>query len=56
LAAIHAKKGDKELAKEKLKEAKAVSGMDINQFIDSQPYTKEELAKSLRDVLKTIDV
>jgi TolB-like protein/class 3 adenylate cyclase len=56
LAAIYLKTGEKELAKEKLKEAKAVSGMDINQFIDSQPYTKEELAKSLRDVLKTIDV
>ena len=56
LAAIYAKTGEKELAKEKLKEAKAVSGMDINQFIDSQPYTKEELAKSLRDVLKAIDV
>jgi hypothetical protein len=56
LAAIYLKTGEKELAKEKLKEAKAVSGMDINQFIDSQPYTKEELAKSLRDVLKAIDV
>ena len=56
LAAIYLKTGEKELAKEKLKEAKAVSGMNINQFIDSQPYTKEELAKSLRDVLKTIDV
>ena len=56
LAAIYLKTGEKELAKEKLKEAKAVSGMNINQFIDSQPYTKEELAKSLRDVLKAIDV
>jgi tetratricopeptide (TPR) repeat protein len=56
LAAIYLKTGEKELAKEKLKEAKAVSGTDINQFIDSQPYTKEELATSLRDVLKAIDV
>jgi len=54
LAAIYAKKGDKELAKEKLKEAKAVSGTDINQFIDSQPYTKEELPTSLKDVLNSI--
>ena len=56
LAAIYLKTGEKELAKEKLKEAKAVSGMDINQFIDTQPYTKEELVKSLRDILKAIDV
>jgi TolB-like protein/class 3 adenylate cyclase len=56
LAATYFKKGDKELAKEKLKEAKAVNGMDINQFIDSQPYTKEELATSLKDVLNSIDV
>jgi len=41
-------------SKEILKEAKAVSGNDINQFIDSQPYTKEELATSLKDVLNSI--
>ena len=54
LAATYAKKGSAELAKEKLKEARAVNNQNIDDFIDSQPYTKVELAKDLRENLESI--
>ena len=54
LAATYAKKGCAELAKEKLKEARAVNNQNIDDFIDSQPYTKVELAKDLRENLESI--
>ena len=54
LAATYFKKGDKELAQEKLKEAKAITGMDVDTFVDSEPYENKEVADKLRENLQAI--
>ena len=54
LAATYAKKGESELAKEKLKEARAINDQDIEQFLASQSYSKEELTNELRKTLESI--
>ena len=54
LAATYFKKGDKELAQEKLKEAKAITGMDVDTFVDSEPYKNKEVADKLRENLQAI--
>jgi|TARA_B110000495_G_C23042940_1_gene627194 TolB-like protein/class 3 adenylate cyclase/Tfp pilus assembly protein PilF len=54
LTATYVKKGELDLAKEKFKEARAINDQDLEQFIQSQPYVKEELAKELQDTLESI--
>ena len=56
LAATYFKKGDKELAQEKLKEAKAITGMDVDTFVDSEPYENKEVADKLRGNLQAITI
>ncbi len=56
LAATYFKKGDKELALEKLKEAKAITGMDVDTFVDSEPYENKEVADKLRGNLQAIPI
>ena len=56
LAATYFKKGDKELAQEKLKEAKAITGMDVDTFVDSEPYENKEVADKLRGNLQAIPI
>jgi len=54
LAATYAKKGETDLAKEKLKEGQAVNDQTIDQFIASQPYSKEALVDELKSTLESI--
>ena len=56
LAATYFKKGDKESAQEKLKEAKAITGMDVDTFVDSEPYENKEVADKLRGNLQAITI
>ena len=56
LAATYFKKGDKESAQEKLKEAKAITGMDVDTFVDSEPYENKEVADKLRGNLQAIPI
>jgi hypothetical protein len=44
------------LAKEKLKEAKAVSGMDVATFVDYEPYKNKDIVNTLKDNLKAISI
>ena len=54
IALAYSKKGDLERASEKLREAKAVTGMDIESFVGSQPYESEEKALTLKGILESI--
>ena len=56
LAATYFKKGDMELAQEKLKEAKAITEMDVDTFVDSEPYENKEVADKLRGNLQAIPI
>ena len=46
--------GDDELAIEKLKEAHAMTGMNNDAFIGSQPFNNKEILSELKSVLDSI--
>ena len=54
LALTHLKKGDRDTAQEKLKEAQAVTGLDIASFVNSEPYENKETIETLKDDLQVI--
>ena len=54
IALAHKKNGDDELAAEKLKEAHAITGMDNDSFIGSQPFNNDEKLSQLKDILDSI--
>ena len=56
LAAALIKNGDTENAKEKLKEAKAITGESVDEFVNSLAYTKDDMVKDLLDALNSISV
>ena len=56
LAAAFIKNGDTENAKEKLKEAKAITGESVDEFVNSLAYTKDDMVKDLLDTLNSISV
>jgi hypothetical protein len=53
MALAHKKKGDDELAAEKLKEAQAITGMDNDPPRGSQPSNKEEKLTQLKGILES---
>ena len=54
MALTYFKKGDRETAQEKLKEARAMTGMDIESFIKSEPYKNHDRIKNLKADLDSI--
>ena len=56
LAAALIKNGDTENAKEKLKEAKAITGESVDEFVNSLAYTKDDMVRDLLDTLNSISV
>ena len=54
LALTYMKKGDRDTAQEKLKEAQAVTGLDIASFVNSEPYVSKETIETLKDDLQDI--
>ena len=54
IALSHKKNGDDELAAEKLKEAHAMTGMNNDAFIGSQPFNNKENLSELKSVLDSI--
>ena len=54
LALTYLKKGDKDTAQEKLKEAQAVTGLDIASFVNSEPYVSKETIETLKNDLQGI--
>jgi len=54
LALTHLKKGDRDTAQEKLKEAKVVTGLDIASFVNSEPYVSKETIETLKNDLQDI--
>ena len=54
LALTYMKKGDRDTAQEKLKEAQAVTGLDIASFVSSEPYVSKETIETLKDDLQDI--
>ena len=54
LALTHLKKGDRDTAQEKLKEAQAVTGLDIASFVKSEPYVSKETVETLKNELQDI--
>jgi len=50
------KKKDSERAIEKLKEAKAITGQSVDQFVNSLSYTKDDMVKDLLNTLNSISV
>ena len=48
------KKGDRDTAQEKLNEAKAVTGLDIASFVNSEPYENKETIETLKNDLQDI--
>ena len=54
IALSHKKNGDDELAIEKLKEAHAMTGMNNDAFIGSQPFNNKENLSELKSVLDSI--
>ena len=47
-------KGDAKKASEKLREAKAVTGMNIESFLKSQPYESEENTLTMSGIFDAI--
>ena len=47
LALTYLKKGDRETAQEKLKESRAMTGMDIESFVKSEPYEDQDRINGL---------
>ena len=54
MAITYLKKGDMEMAHVKLKEAQAITGMDIESFLKSEPYKDQNLIENLKQDLKSI--
>tara|TARA_X000000368_G_scaffold396854_1_gene365457 strand:- start:270 stop:1958 length:1689 start_codon:yes stop_codon:yes gene_type:complete len=54
IALSHKKKGDMDLASENLREAYALTGMDNDSFIGSQPFKNEEFISFLKNELGSI--
>jgi len=54
MALTYLKKEDKEMAEEKLKEARAMTGMDIESFVKSEPYKDQERINTLTVDLQSI--
>ena len=54
MALAYLKKEDKEMADQKLKEARAMTGMDIESFVKSEPYKDQERINTLTVDLKSI--
>jgi len=54
LAAALIKNGDTEKAKEKLKEAKAITGESVDEFVNSLAYTKDDMIEDLSNTLNSI--
>ena len=55
LALTYLKKGDRETAQEKLKESRAMTGMDIESFIKSEPYENKDRINGLMADLDSIN-
>ena len=53
LAACYIKKGNSDMAIEKLKEAKAVTGQNSDIFVDSLPYQDKDMINDLRNTLNS---
>ena len=56
LAAALIKNGYTEKAKEKLKEAKAITGQSVDEFVNSLAYTKDDMVADLLNALNSISV
>ena len=56
LAAAHMKNKDSERAIEKLKEAKAITGQSVDEFVNSLAYTKDDMVEDLLNTLNSISV
>ena len=56
IALSHKKKGDEVLASEKLKEAHAMTGMNNDSFIGSQPFKDKEILSNLKSELDSISL
>ena len=56
LAAAHMKNKDSERAIEKLKEAKAITGQSVDEFVNSLAYTKDDMVEDLLNILNSISV
>ena len=56
IALSHKKKGDMDLASENLREAYALTGMDNDSFIGSQPFKNEEFISFLKNELGSIPI
>ena len=54
MALTYLKKEDKKMADQKLKEARAMTGMDIESFVKSEPYKDQEQIKALMVDLESI--
>ena len=54
MALAYLKKEDKEMAYQKLKEARAITGMDIESFVKSEPYKNKERLNTLMVNLESI--
>ena len=54
MALAYLKKEDKEMADQKLKEARAMTGMDIESFVKSEPYKDKERINALTVDLESI--
>ena len=54
LALTYLKKGDRETAQEKLKESRAMTGMDIESFVKSEPYEDKDRINGLMADLDSI--
>ena len=54
MALSYLKKEDKEMADQKLKEARAMTGMDIESFVKSEPYKDQERINALMVDLESI--
>jgi len=54
MALAYLKKEDKEMADQKLKEARAMTGMDIESFVKSEPYKDQERINTLTVDLESI--
>jgi TolB-like protein/class 3 adenylate cyclase len=54
MALTYLKKGDQETAQEKLKEARAMTGMDIESFVKSEPYKDQDRINDLMAELESI--
>ncbi len=54
MAMAYKKLNNSSLAEEKLKEARTITGMEIDSFIKSEPYKDQELSSQVEDMLKSI--